>query len=164
MTCSRDETLDARRRNVHFALEMCILLSKTTVGTALSNAKCTSRRQGAPAAVAVRPVALLPEAAAAQVVQILCKGHHRAVAPEESRGYSARVVAVDPGSERLCNRFGHDPAPRTPPQCARTSINPRERLPEPRSRRLPDDLVDQDEHSAVTGATTTTPYRTRSPY
>ena len=36
------------RRDVHFALEMCILHSKTTAGTALSNAKCTSRRRGAP--------------------------------------------------------------------------------------------------------------------
>ena len=37
-----------------------------------------------------------------------------------------------------------------------SDMNPRERLLEPRSRRLPGDLVDQDEHSAVTGATTTT--------
>ena len=36
------------RREVHSALEMCILHSKTTAGTALSNAKCTSRRRGAP--------------------------------------------------------------------------------------------------------------------
>ena len=55
-------------------VERCILLSRTTVGTALSNAKCTSRRRatpeesgaaargpcwlaGAPVVVAVRPLA-----------------------------------------------------------------------------------------------------------
>ena len=36
------------RRDVHFALEMCVLHSRMTVGTALSSAKCTSRRPGAP--------------------------------------------------------------------------------------------------------------------
>ena len=36
------------RRDVHFALEMCVLPSRTTVGTALSSAKCTSRRQRRP--------------------------------------------------------------------------------------------------------------------
>ena len=34
-----------RRRDVHSALERCILHSRMTVGTALSNAKCTFRRR-----------------------------------------------------------------------------------------------------------------------
>ena len=42
-----------------FLVEMCILHSRTTVGTALSSAKCASRRQGAPAAAAARPAAPL---------------------------------------------------------------------------------------------------------
>ena len=42
-----------------FLAEMCILHSRTTVGTALSSAKCASRRQGAPAAAAARPAAPL---------------------------------------------------------------------------------------------------------
>ena len=40
------------RRDVHFALEGCTLHSRMTVGTALSSAKCTSRRRGRPGAVA----------------------------------------------------------------------------------------------------------------
>ena len=39
----------------HFLAEMCILHSRTTVGTALSSAKCASRRQRVPAAAAARP-------------------------------------------------------------------------------------------------------------
>ena len=34
------------RRDAHFALETCVLPSRTTVGTARSSAKCTSRRGG----------------------------------------------------------------------------------------------------------------------
>ena len=40
------------RRDVRFALEGCTLHSRMTVGTALSSAKCTSRRRGRPGAVA----------------------------------------------------------------------------------------------------------------
>ena len=42
-------------RDVHFALERCILPSRMTVGTALSSAKCTSRRRGRPGRPAPRP-------------------------------------------------------------------------------------------------------------
>ena len=42
-----------------FLVEMCILHSRTTVGTALSSAKCASRRQRVPAAAAARPAAPL---------------------------------------------------------------------------------------------------------
>ena len=83
-------------------VERCILLSRTTVGTALSNAKCTSRRRatpeesgaaargpcwlaGAPVVVAVRPLAPLPDPVAAQDVQICHKGQDRAGTPEENR-------------------------------------------------------------------------------
>ena len=72
-----------------FLVEMCILHSRTTVGTALSSAKCTSRRQGAPAAASARPAAplrgTLGGAAAAQVVQICCKGPDRAGVHGENR-------------------------------------------------------------------------------
>ena len=44
-----------------FLVERCILLSRMTVGTALSNAKCTSRRWGALAPAAGWLVAPLPE-------------------------------------------------------------------------------------------------------
>ena len=45
-----------------FLVERCILLSRMTVGTALSNAKCTSRRWGALAPAADWPAAPLPGA------------------------------------------------------------------------------------------------------
>ena len=44
-----------------FLVERCILLSRMTVGTALSNAKCTSRRWGVLAPAAGWLVAPLPE-------------------------------------------------------------------------------------------------------
>ena len=43
-------------------VERCILHSRTTVGAALSSAKCTSRRQGTPAPAADWPAAPLPGA------------------------------------------------------------------------------------------------------
>ena len=45
-----------------FLVEMCVLHSRMTVGTARSSAKCTSRRRGAPAMVAAHPAAPLPGA------------------------------------------------------------------------------------------------------
>ena len=47
--CGRGRRRGPRRpRPVRFFAEMCILHSRMTVGTALSSAKCTSRRPGAP--------------------------------------------------------------------------------------------------------------------
>ena len=57
----RDRHRGPRRpRPARFFAEMCILHSRMTVGTALSSAKCTSRRPGAPAAASARPAAPLP--------------------------------------------------------------------------------------------------------
>ena len=59
----RDRHRGPRRpRPARFFAEMCIQFSKMTVGTALSSAKCTSRRPGAPAAASARPAAPLPGA------------------------------------------------------------------------------------------------------
>ena len=113
-----------------------------TVGTALSSAKCTSRRRGAPGeacaaargprSLAAAPVVVAGRAAtppgersrgpsAALFVQICCKGPHRAGTREKNRWYSAVLLPVDPVAERLCNRFGQPPAPDRPRSPTRTS-------------------------------------------
>ena len=103
------------RRDAHFALETCVLPSRTTVGTALSSAKCTSRRRGLPPWSPSDPRRPSRGSAAALVVRICCKGPDRAEAHEGNSWYSALLLAADPGPERFCNRFGHAPAP-GPPQ------------------------------------------------
>ena len=108
------------RRDAHFALETCVLPSRTTVGTALSSAKCTSRRRGLPPWSPSDPRRPSRGSAAAPVVRICCKGPDRAGAPEDNRWYSALLLAADPGPERLCNRFGHAPAPDRPRSPTRT--------------------------------------------
>ena len=66
-----------------------------------------------------------------RVVQICCKGPDRAGAPEENRWYCALLLAAVPVAERLCNRFGHAPAPDCPrsptriSQTARPPVHPR---------------------------------------
>ena len=109
----RDRRSSARR-DVHFALEWCILHSRTTAGTALSSAKCTSGH------LLWSP----SEPAAALFVQICCKGPDRTGALEEKRWYSALSSAADPGPERLCNRFGHTPARVHPRSPTRTTARP----------------------------------------
>ena len=78
-----------------------------------------------PAMVAARPAtALLELPAAAPFVQICCKGPDRAGAGEKKRWYSAISFAADPGPGRLCNRFGHAPAPERPRSPTRTASVP----------------------------------------
>ena len=47
-------------------------------------------------------------------VQICCKDPDRVGRREENRWYSALFFAVDPGPERLCNRFGQVPVRASP--------------------------------------------------
>ena len=66
-----------------------------------------------------------------RVVQICCKGPDPVEVPEANRWYSALLLAADPGPGRLCNRFGHAPAPDCPrspiriSQTARSPVRPR---------------------------------------
>ena len=61
-TAVRDDRGRSREGVGPLLVEMCILHSRTTVGTALSSAKCTSRRPGASAAASARLAAPLPGA------------------------------------------------------------------------------------------------------
>ena len=112
------------RRDAHFALETCVLPSRTTVGTALSSAKCTSRRRGLPPWSPSDPRRPSRGSAAALVVRICCKGPDPAEAREGNRWYSALLLAADPSPGRLCNRFGHTPALNRHRSPTRTTLRP----------------------------------------
>ena len=82
-------------------------------------------------------------AAVALFVQICCKGPDRAGAPGANRWYSALLLAADPGSERLCNRFGQVPAPSRPKSPTRTTAS------EPLGAVAP--VTPRDSRSAIPG-------------
>ena len=137
-------------------VEMCILHSRTTVGTALSSAKCTSRRPGASAAASARPAAPLPGARGGAVCPNLLQrlGSSRGPRGESlifrassrrrsRRGAPLRQIWTRPAPGMPQEPHLHRPAPAHPPH--RADPGPRATAPDekgshsrPRRRAAPE--------------------------